>query len=364
MYLRMQRAMQVCGLAVAGVLMLAADWAQAEWVLDLGRTVQARGVDIIVPGYSVPSFVDWNSDGLKDLIVGEGGNYRRPAVRIYLNEGTAAQSQFSGFFYVRKSDGSILSYPGYACICRPLGLFPRVVDWNNDQRKDLLVGQLDGTVRVYQNIGADESPVFDDGVLLQVGTTSKSKIDVGDIAAPAVVDWNGDGRKDLLVGAENGRVRCYLNEGTDAEPDFRQAGWVRKEDGSILVVSHEGASPVALDVDGDGRKDVISGNTPGELLLYRNVGSDDAPSFSGYSHVEADGAPIAVATGVDAATGASPRSRPFVCDWNSDGYLDVLIGAGDGRVYLYQGVPEAGTLGLLVAGAVMVLRRQCRRSRR
>lgn len=36
---------------------------------------------------------------------------------------------------------------------------------------------------------------------------------------PAVADWNGDGRKDLLVGQfGGGKIRLYLNEGTDAAP--------------------------------------------------------------------------------------------------------------------------------------------------
>ena len=40
---------------------------------------------------------------------------------------------------------------------------------------------------------------------------------------PTVADWNGDGRKDLIVGAftgNPGNVRLYLNTGTDAEPRF------------------------------------------------------------------------------------------------------------------------------------------------
>ncbi len=40
---------------------------------------------------------------------------------------------------------------------------------------------------------------------------------------PTVADWNGDGKKDLIVGSfagEPGNVRLYLNIGTDAEPKF------------------------------------------------------------------------------------------------------------------------------------------------
>jgi hypothetical protein len=42
---------------------------------------------------------------------------------------------------------------------------------------------------------------------------------------PTVVDWNGDGKKDLIVGSfsgEPGNVRLYINVGTDAEPKFNK----------------------------------------------------------------------------------------------------------------------------------------------
>jgi len=39
---------------------------------------------------------------------------------------------------------------------------------------------------------------------------------------PCALDWNGDGKKDLVVGLfQGGKVRLYLNQGTDAAPVFR-----------------------------------------------------------------------------------------------------------------------------------------------
>jgi hypothetical protein len=36
---------------------------------------------------------------------------------------------------------------------------------------------------------------------------------------PTVVDWNGDGKKDLVVGQfGGGEIRLFRNEGTDASP--------------------------------------------------------------------------------------------------------------------------------------------------
>jgi hypothetical protein len=46
---------------------------------------------------------------------------------------------------------------------------------------------------------------------------------------PTVVDWNGDGKKDLIVGAfagEPGNVLLYLNVGTDAEPKLAKATYM------------------------------------------------------------------------------------------------------------------------------------------
>lgn len=46
-------------------------------------------------------------------------------------------------------------------------------------------------------------------------------VEVGHLV-PWVMDWNGDGKKDLVVGQfKEGRIRLYLNQGTDAEPVFR-----------------------------------------------------------------------------------------------------------------------------------------------
>jgi len=300
-------------------------------LLRLGpeELVQAAGVDIAVLGYSVPSFVDWDNDGDNDLVIGEGPSSSTGKVRVYLNTGTASNPQFSGFTYVQ-SNGSDLTCPGSGC----LGCFPRVVDWNDDDKKDLLIGQADGKVKVFLNIGTDENPTFDAGTFVQVGPPgSKASIDVGDRATPSALNWNSDGKKDLVIGALDGKIHLFINEGTDAAPDFRAQTFARAN-GSDLLVSAGRSSPDVLDLDGDGKKDILTGNTNGQLFFYSNTGSDAEPNFAGYEPVESDGVPIDLA--------GTPRSRPFVCDWTGDGYFDVLIGAGDGKVHLYQSVPQPG----------------------
>jgi hypothetical protein len=305
--------------------------------LNLGpeEFVQANGVDIQVPGYSVPSFVDWNNDKLNDLIIGEGGGFGDAKVRVYLNVGTESNPQFSDYFYAQ-SNGFDLTCPASGC----LGCFPRVDYWDQDNRKDLLVGQSDGTVKIFLNIGTDKKPTFDGGTELLTGDPG-TFIDVGARATPTTVDWDSDGGKDLVAGALDGKIHIFINCGCGGSipPHFYfspASGDIAWENNADLIVPSSRSSPELIDLDGDGRIDLLTGNTEGQLLFYRNVGTDYEPSFSGYSLVESNGVPIDFP--------GLPRSRPSVCYWTPDAYPDVLIGAGDGKVHLYQGIPKLGDI--------------------
>jgi hypothetical protein len=179
-------------------------------LLNLGpeELVQANGSDLQVIGCSVPSYVDWNEDGANDLVVGEHISYTAGKIRVYLNIGGPNDPLFADYFYVQ-SNGADLTLPAAGC----LGCFPRVVDWDDDTRKDLLVGVSNGTIRIYLNTGTDEDPAFDSGTTIRVGTPAVA-LDVGDRTTPAFVDWNGDGLNDLIVGALDAKIHVYLNSGS------------------------------------------------------------------------------------------------------------------------------------------------------
>lgn len=316
----------------------------AAWELGPETLIQSSGLEIAVSGYSVPSTADWNEDGLPDLIVGEGGGTVAGKVRVYLNTGAPGSPAFSGSFYAQSGSGDLSVAPS-GC----MGAFPRIVQWDGDGNKDLLVGLADGTVRIYLNTGTNAAPTFDAGTFVQVGQPgAKANIDVGSRATSTVVDWNNDARKDLVIGGLDGKIHLFLNEGTDTAPDFRVETFAQHA-GADLLVSAARSSPSIWDIDGDGRKDLITGDTNGHVLFFSNTGSDASPSFNGYSLVTSDGLPIDLA--------GTPRSRPFVCDWTGDGRLDLLLGSGDGKVRLYQGIPEPATLALVALGVLAFRRR-------
>jgi hypothetical protein len=74
--------------------------------------VQAGGSDLAVAGYSVPSFVHWDGDGLPDLIVGEGSGLEAGKVRVYLNGGTPTAPQFDSFTYAQSLGADLIRTGG------------------------------------------------------------------------------------------------------------------------------------------------------------------------------------------------------------------------------------------------------------
>lgn len=90
---------------------LLAPTAGAQFHIGPEAFVPAAGLEIQVGGYSVPSWADWNGDGLPDLVVGEGSGSDRPRVRYYLNSGVPGAPMFGGFG-LALSQGTVLSQPG------------------------------------------------------------------------------------------------------------------------------------------------------------------------------------------------------------------------------------------------------------
>ncbi len=74
-----------------------------------------------------------------------------------------------------------------------------VVDWDGDSRLDVLVNSENATW--YRNCENRDGKV----VLKRVGNLAKRNV-AGHTSSPAVCDFNRDGKPDLLIGSENGRI--------------------------------------------------------------------------------------------------------------------------------------------------------------
>jgi hypothetical protein len=328
-------------LAALGVALAQAPAAGQAWQLGPQQIVQDGAGDLDAGYYSVPSYVDWDHDGANDLLVGESTG----KVRWYRNQGSAAIPLFNGHTYLQ-AGGSDLQVPFGGC----LGAYPRTVDWNGDTRTDLLVGDSAGGATVFLNTSLDPSnPVLDAGQAVRAGSPP-ADIDVGDRAAVKPVDWDGDGVEDLLMGDGAGNVRFYYNSGTNSLRTLEPFTYV--QDGAGIIDIGSRASPEVADLDADGYLDLLVGDGDGKIRQYINQGTDPnaAPVFGGWTWLQADGSDIVLTS----------RVRPFVCDWTGDGRLDLLAGDYHGNVYLYEGVPEPATLGLLAAGGLALA---CRRRR-
>ena len=81
-----------------------------------------------------------------------------------------------------------------------------------------------------------QSIMFDPGTRIQANGINM-KVDTY-ASAPCVVDWNEDGKKDLLVGCFfSGNVHLFLNSGSNSAPAFT-TGTMLQADGTVISVAY------------------------------------------------------------------------------------------------------------------------------
>ena len=75
-------------------------------------------------------------------------------------------------------------------------------------------------------------PLLDAGAYVYAGAYP---LNVGASSRPFVVDWNNDTKKDLVVGTDEGMVRLYLNQGTGTDALFADFSYVRSGGSEITL---------------------------------------------------------------------------------------------------------------------------------
>ena len=82
-----------------------------------------------------------------------------------------------------------------------------------------------------------QTPMFDAPVAIEANGTPIN-VGTGGNASPFVVDWNGDGKQDLLLGQyDGGKVRFYENVGEDTAPAFADFVYLQA-DGSDISLTY------------------------------------------------------------------------------------------------------------------------------
>lgn len=271
--------------------------------------------------------VDWDGDQLVDIVLGE--NYGH--VVWYRNIGTATQPRFGSSRILFDCDNLPLD-AGMTCA-------PKVVDWDNDGRDDLLIGTDRNRIMYYRNIGSNTDRQLQyqgvlkiDGAPLELPVTpvaieSSSVFTLDYYPVLETVDWDNDGDIDLLAGgAITGRIYFFENESRDANglPRLRLQGPL-EADGKPLNVSDWFAAPAVFDLDADGDLDLICGTMPlrtplkhqngneGFLRFFLNEGTRTTPKLTEKPFPR---------------TGLFPRvpiSTPRLTDWDNDGDMDLVV---------------------------------------
>ena len=94
---------------------------------------------------------------------------------------------------------------------------------------------------------------------------------------PFIIDWNGDGKKDLMLGCENGQVLFWPNLTSDTWPMFQTAETVAA--GGVPLYQYR-VNPLVFDLDRDGLRDLVCGDGNGYVLYYPNTGTNSEPVFA------------------------------------------------------------------------------------
>lgn len=216
------------------------------------RTRAYQNID--VGQFSAPHLVDWDKDGDFDLLIGNQAG----RIEHWRNDGTLYSASF------------VLATNQLGGIKVDQLAIPATGDWNNDTWPDLVVGEWDfngfANLLLYRR---EIPPAVPE--LTQITNRALPHLR-RDFTLPTVIDWDTDGRLDLLLGTRVRNYDWYRFEGAAGQfPDSltlvkQTITMPGTDDGTQMSIL-----PIDIDVDGD--RDLIIGEEDGGLNFYRGGAS-------------------------------------------------------------------------------------------
>ncbi len=177
---------------------------------------------------------------------------------------------------------------------------PAVTDLDGDGLIDILVGESQGQILHYEQDVAGSTS-------FTRLSSAFSSIDVGTYATPCVVDLDGDGLLDLLVGEKDGNINHYEQAGSGTF-DLVTATFNAIDVGRY-------AAPTTTDIDGDGLIDLLIGEEGANLNHYEQAALGST-TFNLLTET--------------LLTLSDDKAKPTATDLNADGLIDLIVGFGSG----------------------------------
>ena len=143
---------------------------------------------------------------------------------------------------------------------------------------------------------------------------------------PFAVDWDADGHLDLVVGNFSGTFYWFKGEG---KGKFQPKPQAVKAGERPLKIEGAHSDPFAIDWDGDGDLDLLSGSSNGGVQWAENrAGKGKLPELRPFQWLIKRGKTIehGQILNEEQLTGPTSSTRVWVDDVNDDGKLDLLVG--------------------------------------
>lgn len=274
---------------------------------------------------SYPAVYDYNKDGKPDLILGSDGYWQADGTlksKLSYFENTSTKGHPS--FELKTNDLLNISTSNIS------GAAPSFGDLDNDGKDDLVLGLADGTIQFFRNNASSNTVVPDwqyVGLLQITDINGKlQNIDVGRYAAPFIYDIDSDGKQDLIVGADNGNLYYYQNQGTTAgtinlKHITDQLGGVKSAGTGIGLGEH--LVPYIGKMDDSGIPYLMLGSADGTIKRYTGLQNGNTKNYKLLDTTFQDMNTIL-------------HSAPAFADADGNGMYEAFIGCELGGIKLYQ----------------------------